>query len=238
MDILTLLESYLDNTYYTEDEEAFQIELLPGLSEEELQALQNRMPNQWLPEAIKALLKFCRGIDFLPMEEVKFDEYEQNAYQGLFPHAITLDGDGFGNYWVVDIDFQGEWKSVYYICHDPPVVVKQAENLKEFISQLHALGKNPETSIINEVHDANSMKIWDHRDAFKDQKEVPASVEVDLTRLPKNYFIANLIDQPVKSGFPLIISREDINVIRPTDSALWVVELQESKGWLKRLFGK
>src|SRR5689334_8432785 len=45
--------------------------------------------------------------------------------------------DGFGNFWVVDVDPEtGVWGAVFFACHDPSVIVVQAPDLATFLQQL------------------------------------------------------------------------------------------------------
>jgi hypothetical protein len=68
--------------------------------------------------------------------EVTFGGDYLFEFEELVPGGVPIAADGFGNYWVVDIEEDGSWKQVLFICHDPPAAVIQARDLASFLDQV------------------------------------------------------------------------------------------------------
>jgi hypothetical protein len=79
----------------------------------------------------------------------------------IFPHAVTLAADGFGNFWVVDLTSESRaWAPIFYACHDPPVIVFQTDSLLDFVKEAIRFGNKPWKSEIDDVHEGLSTRIW------------------------------------------------------------------------------
>ena len=135
------LESILSNQYESEDGDLYKVELLGGMTDGEIENLKSRLPNNTLPNEFDELLRFSKGFVFYGLEEVRFDAFSHFGFEEMFPNSIQLAGDGFGNFWILDVDSEGGWNSNYYICHDPAVIVKHSENLSEFIKHVDEFGQ-------------------------------------------------------------------------------------------------
>src|SRR6186713_2867440 len=98
------LESILSNKYESEDGDLYKIELLDGMTDSEIENLKNRLPDNNLPNEIEELLRFSKGFEFYGLEEVRFDAFGHFGFEEMFPKSIQLAGDGFGNFWILDID--------------------------------------------------------------------------------------------------------------------------------------
>lgn len=231
------LESFLPNTYKSEDGDAYSIELLEGMSAEEITAFKKQLPNHYLPSEIEELLKFCKGFEFFGLEEVRFDSFGHFGFEELFPHSIQLAGDGFGNFWILDIDSSGNWNSVYYVCHDPAVVVKHSENLSEFIAHIDEFGRKGRASNLDQIHEKTVLEIWKEKEGImeKNQKSYNFSdLKIDL---PENYLVADLTNAPIKTGFSWGKFGANTKIIRPTDAAIWLLEKKVKQGFFAKLFG-
>lgn len=100
---------------------------LPGLSEAEFAELASRVPTT-PPEELKA----SRGVS---LKEGVIDLAGVEGGQALdelFPHGLNIAVDAYGNSWCVDLGGP-EWGPVFYVCHDPPIVVYQAATGQEFV---------------------------------------------------------------------------------------------------------
>ena len=146
------LKSILGNEYETEDGDIYEIELLDGMNDQEITDFRQQLPDQFLPPEIEELLRFTKGFEFDGLDEVRFDSFGYFGFEELFPYSIQLAGDGFGNFWVLDIDSAGRWNSVYYVCHAPAVVLKHSENLSEFIAHVDEFGEKGEASNLDQIH--------------------------------------------------------------------------------------
>jgi len=79
----------------------------------------------------------------------------------IFPHAVTLAADGFGNYWLVDLTSSSRaWAPIFYACHDAPVIVYQTDSLLHFVLEAIRFGNKPWKSEIDDVHEGLSARIW------------------------------------------------------------------------------
>lgn len=98
------LESILSNKYESEDGDLYKVELLDGMTESEIEKLKGQLPKNNLPIEIEELLRFSKGFEFYGLEEIRFEAYGHFGFEEMFPNSIQLAGDGFGNFWILDID--------------------------------------------------------------------------------------------------------------------------------------
>jgi cell wall assembly regulator SMI1 len=237
------LKAILTEKYTSEDGDEYKVELKPGLTDQQIDDLAKRLPTGQIPNEIKELLKFASGFEFFGLEEVTFDGVGQFGFEEFFPTSIQLAGDGFGNFWILDINKNGQWGNVFYVCHDPAVIVKHSDNLTEFIKHVDEFGKKGKQSNLDEIHEVTVMDIWTKHNGFIDKPTALASPDDKLksfaTNLPDNFVIADLRDKPIKSGFAWGKFGPNIDKAKRHDSELiWGVEKVEKKGLLSRLFGK
>ncbi|MGX1930628.1 SMI1/KNR4 family protein [Flagellimonas sp. 2504JD4-2] len=236
---LDQLKSILGNQYESEDGDLYEIELLDGMSESEISAYQKSFPNQQLPEEIKELLGFARGFEFLPLEEIHFDSYGQFGFEEMFLHSIPLAGDGFGNFWILDIDSKGGWNNVYYVCHDPPVMVKHSEGLADFIEHINEYGQKVEDSHLEKIHEKTIMDVWQEKHSIMEQNELDYDFPAHINeQLPKMFMVADLSDKPVITGFAWGKFGASSKIIRVDDKPIWIIEKRVKQGFLARLLGK
>ena len=125
--------------YPGEDE---RLSLYPRLDVNELDDLERQLPAS-LPSDIRELLTNYSG--FALSLDVSFTQYNAWEYSYLLPHVMVLAADGCGNDWVIEVNpSSGQWKHVWYGCHDPCELKYQCETLNEFINgvlDLSRLGK-------------------------------------------------------------------------------------------------
>ena len=231
------LESILASKYESEDGDLYKVELLDGMTNEEITEYKKQLPNNFLPTEIEELLKFSKGFEFYGLEEVRFDSFGHFGFEEMFPNSIQLAGDGFGNFWILDIDTNGNWNSVYYVCHDPAVIVKHSENLSQFIEHIDEYGKKGNESTLDIIHEQSVMQIWNEKVGIMESNEKDYDFENDQIQLPEMFLIADLTNQPIKTGFPWGKSGANTKIIRPNDKPIWIVEKKVKQGFLSRLFG-
>ena len=241
MKSLENLKSILSEKYVTEDEDSYKVKLMPGLSDEELISFSSRLPLEKIPEEIKELLKFSRGFEFLPLQEITFDAIGQFGMENIFPHSVQLTGDGFGNFWILDISSQGDWGAVFYVCHDPAVIIKQAHDLGEFIRQIDDFGKKGKDSYIDIVHEKTTKDVWNNSKfiSIEDaQKSANETVRNFSFNLPKSFFIADISDDFNRVGFAWGKFGPGIdNAVRYKDAHIWAFNQKTKKSFLSRIFG-
>jgi hypothetical protein len=227
----------LANQYKSEDGDLYKVALLDGMTDEEIETFKGHLPGKNLPAEIEDLLRFSKGFEFHGLEEVRFDAFGHFGFEEMFPNSIQLAGDGFGNFWILDIDSKGSWKSVYYVCHDPAVVVKHSENLKQFIVHVDEFGKKGRESNLDLIHEKVVMDIWSEKIGIMEKNEKDYDFENGAVELPETFLVADLTDKPIKTGFPWGKAGAKTKIIRPTDEPIWIVEKKVKQGLLSRLFG-
>ena len=109
MTVTEKLKSLLTEQYVSEDGDEYKVELLPGLTDQEIDNLAKGVPSGQIPNDIRELLKFASGFEFSGLEEITFNGVGQFGFEEIFPNSVQLAGDGFGNFWILDIDKNGHW---------------------------------------------------------------------------------------------------------------------------------
>ncbi len=233
----------LKKTYTSEDGDEYQIELKPGLSEQEVEDFEKLLPTKQIPKDHKELLQFTSGFDFYGIDEVSFDAIGQFGFEEFFPNSIQLAGDGFGNFWILDIYSTGEFGNVFYVCHDPPVIVKHSENILQFIQHIDEYGSDHDGSNLNIIHEETVFDIWEKNNGFTElslcrESDDPILKEFALS-LPDNFVIADLRNKNNKAGFAWGKFGADIDgAKRCKDELLWGIPKKEKqKGFLSKMFG-
>src|SRR6266540_4177045 len=109
------------------------LELLPPATDAEVSALEARLPAA-LPADIRAALSVSIGLVNGPLESFTLLGLNGFGLEEVFPSAHSIAGDGYGNFWVVDLHPDSRsWSPVWYACHDPPVIVYQASTVEQFL---------------------------------------------------------------------------------------------------------
>ena len=244
MTVTEQLKSILTEQYVSEDGDEYKVELLPGLTDQEIDNLAKGVPSGQIPNDIRELLKFASGFEFSGLEEITFNGIGQFGFEEIFPNSVQLAGDGFGNFWILDIDQNGNWGNVFFVCHDPAVVVKHSENLSEFIQHVDDFGKNGKTSNLDIIHEKSVMEIWQDDYNFIELDNARQSNDTTLKEfalsLRDNFVIADLRNKPNKSGFAWGKFGPKIeNAVRHKSELLWAIEKPVKKGgFLSKLFGR
>ncbi len=221
---------------------------MPGLSEDEITRFAEKLPGP-LPDDVRELLKFSAGFSF-PLgflrEEigtVQFQGTNQFAFpDATIPCAIDLLGDGCGNFWVVDVDGKsGNWGPVYFACHDPAVVVVQAEDLAQFLVQtLDPSGSNPPDALKHVAREA-VMKIWQEDPWLVPVSEARESGDETVSnftkQLPETFYVADLRSKKIGSGFSWGLS-PNFEVRRAGTESIFAVQRKAAGFFEKLLSGR
>jgi hypothetical protein len=244
MTALEQLKSMLDQRYVSEDDDEYRVELKPGLTAQQLELLRASLPGGCLPPEIHELLAFASGFEFYGIDEVTFDGIGLFGLENIFPCSIQLAGDGFGNFWILDIDEQGNWGPVFYACHDPEAIIKHSNNLAEFLRHIDEYGKFGSDSHLDVIHEKTVMQVWeDKAGGFIDKQTAQISTDISLSefarQLPDNFVIVDLRNKPNKTGFSFSKFAPDIdNAVRYKGELLWGFEKKKRKSLLSKLFGR
>lgn len=240
---LEQLKSILTESYVSEDGSEYQINLLPALTDQEIDNLAKGLPTRQIPKDIRELLKFASGFEFGGLEEITFNSIGQFGFEEVFPNSVQLAGDGSGNFWILDIENNGNWGQVFYICHDPAVVVEHSNSLSEFIQHVDDFGRNGKKSNLDIIHEKSVLEIWQQNNGFTELDDARQSTDSTLKEfavsLPDNFVIADLRNMPNKTGFGWGKFGPNIeNAVRHKTALLWGFEKQVKKGFLSKLFGR
>lgn len=243
MTALEQLKTIVNNHYETEDGDEYQAELKQGLTDEQIEKLAKQLPSGHIPNDVRELLKFASGFEFSGLDDITFDGVGQFGFENVFPHSIQLAGDGYGNFWVLDVGSKGTWGHVYYVCHDPAVVVKHSEDLTEFLKHVDEFGRKRSESHLDIIHEKTVMTIWSGDNGFVEVGQGRTSMDTTLktfaTQLPDNFLIADLRNKPNGAGFAWGKFGPNIdNAVRHKQELLWGFEKQKKKALLSKLFGK
>lgn len=237
------LKAILHDKYISESGDEYKIGLKSALTDEQINVLASELPSGQLPNDIKELLKFSSGFTFYGLDEVNFDGVGLFGFQNIFPHSVELAGDGYGNSWILDVDSKGNWGSVFYVCHDPAVIVKHSDNLAQFIQHVDEFGKKGHLSNLYSIHEEVVMDIWSKDFGLIDKATVlnsnDATLKIFASHFADNVVFADLRQKPIKSGFAwgkfeLMID----NAKRHETEMIWAFEKKEKIGLLSRLFGR
>jgi len=237
------LKSILTEQYVSEDEDEYKVELKQGLTDQQIDKLVERLPTGQIPTEIRELLKFASGFEFYGLDEITFDGVGQFGFENFFPNSVQLAGDGFGNFWILDVDKNGNWGNVFYVCHDPAVVVKHSDNLSQFIEHINDFGKNGNISNLDIIHEKVVFDIWQKDNGFIDLDNARQSSDSTLKSfaisLPDNFVVADLRNKPIKSGFAWGKFGPNVDKAKRHETELiWGIEKTEKKGLLSKLFGR
>ncbi len=221
------------------------VALMPGLSEVEIAEFQKRLSGP-LPADIAELLRYSAGFDFqlnlrrTPVGFVRFAGGDEVGFPGdALPCPISLLGDGYGNYWVVDLDaVSGKWGMVFFICHDPSVIAVQAPDVATFLLQILDPPKSNPANALAYVRKEAVTRIWKNDPWLVSVHEARASKDPTVsnfaTQLPENFRIADLRSREIGSGFSWGLSGPNPEVRRSGAELLFGVE-QKAPSFLKRV---
>jgi cell wall assembly regulator SMI1 len=214
------------------------VTLKPGVSREEIAEFQKRLPGP-LPDDIRELLVYSAGFDLASVGSVNFTRATDSQFTKALPFAVTLLGDGSGNFWVVDVNGKnGAWGAVFFVSHDPPVLVVQAQELRTFLSQILDPSHSDPKNGLNHVRKVSAMRIWKDDPwliSVRDARNVQDPVVSNFAeQLPENFRLADLRPKEVGSGFSWGLAGPNAEVRRDRADLLFGVE-QKAPSFLKRV---
>jgi cell wall assembly regulator SMI1 len=215
------------------------VTLMPGPSREEIAEFQERLPGP-LPDDIKELLGYSAGFHLSSVGSVHFTGTNTDfQFANALPFAVTLLADGSGNFWVVDVNSKsGAWGAVFFVSHDPPVVVVQAPELKTFLSQVLDPNEGNPKNAHDDVRKVAAMRIWKEDPwliSVRDARTVQDPVVSNFAKqLPENFGLADLRSREIGSGFSWGLAGPNTEVRRDGAELLFGVE-QKAPSFLKRV---
>jgi SMI1 / KNR4 family (SUKH-1) len=136
------------------------LELLPSLSRAELRDFARQVPCP-VPPAIAELLGACRGFHGTSLQVDFTGRDFAFEFEAVFPYGLPIAADGYGNFWVVDLNpHTTTWGPIYFACHDAPVIVYQADSLERFLGELFRKFRPPHRSLVSEVREEWVAHVW------------------------------------------------------------------------------
>jgi hypothetical protein len=205
---MTLLELVRDasrQTFESEDGDAYTIELRAGLSNEEIAALEARLPCL-IPADVRELLTHCSGFEHGVVDFVDFTGGDRWFDYETFRLGLPITADGFGNYWVVDLRPESTaWGPIYYASHDPPVILYQSPSLEHFLVELFKFSRPPFKSLIDNVHEDQLFHVWRTNPGVVQQELCLFSSDCELRAfaetLDSTYQIIDMRNAQIGFGF-------------------------------------
>jgi hypothetical protein len=214
---IEILKRAMRTERFDEDGDPIQLALLPPMTDGELEQLRARLPCV-LPEHIVQLLKFCRGFDGSPAHPVDLAGELAYEHEEIFPHGLPIAGDGYGNFWVVDLNANSvDFGPIYFACHDPPVIALQSISLASFLADL-LISDSEDGSVIDFVHEQATFTIWKADPLARTRAEAVRSGDAELKafsdRLPERFLIADLRGADIGEGFSWGRFGSDTRILR------------------------
>ncbi|NJL29609.1 MAG: SMI1/KNR4 family protein [Thermoanaerobaculia bacterium] len=202
---LTTIESAVAEKLQDRDGRSLAESLLPALSDTEIAGLETRWKRP-LPRPIKELLAVYSGFVFAPMGLVRFQGMEDCALPEIFPLSRALAKDDEGNQWIIDIRVDAEdWGPVFFVCHDPPVVVLQANDLSELLEQIFGSARAGQPNLIDIVSQKLALEVWKTGSVGIPIQDAKIFADEELrffaNELPDDWAIIDLRARRVGSGF-------------------------------------
>lgn len=237
---LDILKKAEGTRFVDEDGNIDALKLLPPLSPEELSELKAAIPCP-LPSEARELLEYCRGFDGV-LESIDFSGLLPGfGMEEIFPHAVPIAHDGFGNYWVVDLTAESTtWGPIFFVCHDAPVIVFQTDSLAHFINEIIKLGSSPWRSEINEVHENHHDRIWRENPGLLTFDQGMQSADSDLKAfarsLDDSWWLIDLRDAKVGDGFSW--GRYGPATVNKRFGEKRIFAYQKKKSILQRIFNR
>jgi cell wall assembly regulator SMI1 len=205
MQALDILKQARGMRLEDQDGRVEELRLLPGLTEQELKDLEASLPCP-LPEEAREVFSYTRGFEGI-LEQVDFVGL-QDAFgmEDIFPHAIPLAHDGYGNFWIVDLTSTStSWGPIFFACHDAPVIVFQTDSFAHFLSEVLRFGNPPWKSEIDDVHEQYQSRIWRDNPGTMTCEQCLNSGDADLATfarsLDETYLFIDLRHPKIGNGF-------------------------------------
>lgn len=212
--------------------------LLPGASPDQIEKFQQRLLRP-LPNEIRDLLEYSTGIDLESIGKVNFMGATNSQFTEALPFTVALLPDGSGNFWVVDVNgTTGAWGTVFFVSHDPPVIVVQAPELGAFLSQLLDPVHSKPPNALNYVPRVSASQIWKN-DPWLIPVRTARTVKDPVVsafaqQLPESFRLADLRPREIGSGFSWGLAGPNAEVRRHNEDLLFAVE-QKTPKFLKRV---
>ena len=182
-----------------------EFELEPGLPPAEIDQLEVELGVP-LSHELRALLRETAGISGGPLPLIDFTgESLSFGDPDALPWALPIAGDGFGNFWVVDLTpEERETAPVFFACHDAPVILYQSATIGDFLHEAFRMLDPPHVSAVDDVHEDRLFSVWRENPGALDHSAALASDEPMRSfaaELGDRFVFVDLRSPPVGMGF-------------------------------------
>jgi len=224
-----------------EDGDEVELELAPALAPADIERLEDEVGVP-LSRELRALLGCTAGIDGGPLQTIDFTGRSLSlGAPETFPSGHPIAGDGFGNFWVLDLTPDGaETAPVFFVCHDPPVILYQSPDIGEFLHEAFRMLVPPHASAVDDVHEDRLFNVWadnpgtlDHSAALAGDARLCAFA----AELDDRFTFVDLRSSPVGMGFSWGRYGPRTDVRRHGHERLFAYAAPEKRpGLLRRVF--
>lgn len=236
------LQKALSENLTTREGRPLEPTLWGSLETQAMVEFERRLPEN-LPHEIKELLALASGFEFAYVGRVDFRGELPFEFEDAFPCGLSLAGDGEGNFWVQDIrPDTGAWGAVFFVSHDPPVIVVQAPSLAEFLNQIFDIGRPPHNNALAQIKTVITPRIWAD-DPYLIKVEVARSspdsaLSAFAKQLAHGFGIADLRQSEVASGLSYNSHGSKTSIVRYGLEAIFATEKVHARSFLDKLLGK
>jgi len=213
--------------------------LLPVAPQQEVDRLGAQLGVE-VPDEIRDLLEFTSGVASDAVGRIDFTGGYPFAFDEAFPISVPILPDGYGNCWLVDIEPRtGSWGPVFFVSHDPPVVVVQSRSLSGFLMQALGSRTSGERSSLEFVKELAGQNLPGQvaLNVGQARQSSDQAVRTFAGSLAEPFAIFDLRELKTGSGFSLWRPGFDFEVVRCEGQFIWAVRFIKRMGLLARLFG-
>jgi cell wall assembly regulator SMI1 len=240
MSLIDILERAKTLELSTEDGESVELEFLAPMSEAEIASFEDTLGGR-LPPDVRELLAYARGF------ELNFAVEFTGANEGIdvsdfVPKYVSLAADDCGNHWIVDLtEDASKWDSIYFACHDAPVLLYQCRGLETFLNEIIKMNVAPHKSLIDDVHEDKLFEVWIKNPGLVSQADALTSEDDEMrafaAQLDGRWFIKDLRRPMPGDGFSWGRFGPRGEVCRFGKLPMFAIR-QPEPGFLGKLFGR
>jgi hypothetical protein len=188
-----------------EDGEEVELEVARGLSPAEIDRLADELGVP-LSRELRALLEHTAGIDGGPLQTIDFTGRSLSfGDPDAFPTGLPIAGDGFGNFWILDLTSDDvETAPMFFACHDPPVILYQSPDIGDFLHEAFRMLVPPHASAVDDVHEDRLFNVWRGNPGTLERSAALAGDErlsAFAAELDDRFTFVDLRSPPVGMGF-------------------------------------
>src|SRR6266550_3361779 len=227
MDPLEAIRRAQATRLVNEDGDEFEFELAPAVPPSDIERLADEVGVP-LPRDLRALLERTSGIEGGPLDTIDFTGQSLSfGAPETFPSGLPIAGDGFGNFWVLDLTLDDvETAPVFFVCHDPPVILYQSPDIGGFLHEAFRMLVPPHASAVDDVHEDRLFNVW---------RDNPGTL-AHSAELDDRFTFIDLRSPPVGMGFSWGRYGPRTDVRRDGEERLFAYAPREKKpGLFRRL---